>query len=33
MVKQEGVDEWEVVEFPAIIEDKEGNEASLWPEC
>jgi hypothetical protein len=32
MVKQDGVDDWEVVEFPAIIEDKEGNEASLWPE-
>ena len=32
MVKQEGVDEWEVVEFPAIIEDKNGNEKSLWPE-
>lgn len=32
MVKQEGVDEWEVVEFPAIIEDKNGNEQSLWPE-
>ena len=32
MIKEEGVDEWEVVEFPAIIEDKEGNEASLWPE-
>lgn len=32
MVKQEGVDDWEVVEFPAIIEDKDGNEKSLWPE-
>lgn len=32
MIKEEGVDEWEVVEFPAIIEDSEGNEASLWPE-
>mgnify|MGYP005993070503 FL=1 len=32
MVKNEEVDEWEVVEFPAIIEDKSGNEASLWPE-
>lgn len=32
MVKTEGVDDWEVVEFPAIIEDKGGNEASLWPE-
>ena len=32
MIKQEGVDEWEVVEFPAIIENKEGEEESLWPE-
>jgi len=32
MVKQEGVDQWEVVEFPAIIEDKDGNEQPLWPE-
>jgi predicted phage terminase large subunit-like protein len=32
MVKNDEVDEWEVVEFPAIIEDKSGNEASLWPE-
>jgi len=32
MIKQEGVDEWEVVEFPAIIEDKDGHEKSLWPE-
>ena len=32
MVKNDDVDDWEVVEFPAIIEDKGGNEASLWPE-
>ena len=32
MVKQEGVDEWEVVEFPAIIQDKQGEQKSLWPE-
>ena len=32
MVKNDEVDDWEVVEFPAIIEDKGGNEASLWPE-
>jgi predicted phage terminase large subunit-like protein len=32
MVKNDDVDDWEVVEFPAIIEDKSGNEASLWPE-
>ncbi len=32
MIKTEGADEWEVVEFPAIIEDKEGNEKPLWPE-
>jgi predicted phage terminase large subunit-like protein len=32
MIKNEDVDQWEVVEFPAIIEDKEGNEVPLWPE-
>ena len=32
MVKNDDVDEWEVVEFPAIIEDKGGEERSLWPE-
>ena len=32
MVKNDDVDDWEVVEFPAIIEDKNGDEASLWPE-
>jgi predicted phage terminase large subunit-like protein len=32
MIKQEGVDEWEVIEFPAIIEDKNGTEKPLWPE-
>ena len=32
MIKTEGADEWEVVEFPAIIEDAEGNEKPLWPE-
>jgi predicted phage terminase large subunit-like protein len=32
MVKQEGVDEWEVVEFPAIIQNKQGEDESLWPE-
>ena len=32
MVKQEGVDDWEVVEFPAILEDKHGEEVPLWPE-
>ena len=33
MVKQEGVDEWEVVEFPAIIEDSVTHEEKpLWPE-
>ena len=32
MVKNDDVDEWEVVEFPAIIEDKNGEEKSLWPE-
>ena len=32
MVKNEEVDDWEIVEFPAIIEDKQGELASLWPE-
>ena len=32
MVKNDDVDQWEVVEFPAILEDKMGNEVSLWPE-
>lgn len=33
MVKQEGVDDWEVVEFPAIIEDSVTHEEKpLWPE-
>jgi hypothetical protein len=26
MVKNDDVDQWEVVEFPAILEDKMGNE-------
>jgi predicted phage terminase large subunit-like protein len=32
MVKQEGVDEWEVVEFPAILNEGSEKEKSLWPE-
>jgi predicted phage terminase large subunit-like protein len=32
MLKNDEVDEWEVVEFPAIIEDKNGVEKPLWPE-
>ena len=32
MVKNDEVDEWEVVEFPAILEDNEGEEIPLWPE-
>ena len=32
MVKNAEVDDWEVVEFPAILEDKKGNEVPLWPE-
>jgi predicted phage terminase large subunit-like protein len=32
MVKNEEVDEWEVVEFPAIIDTKSGEEEALWPE-
>jgi predicted phage terminase large subunit-like protein len=32
MVKNDAVDDWEVVEFPAILEDKKGEEVALWPE-
>jgi predicted phage terminase large subunit-like protein len=32
MVKNDDVDNWEVVEFPAILTDKNGEEQSLWPE-
>jgi len=32
MIKNDAVDQWEVVEFPAIIEDKNGKEMPLWPE-
>jgi predicted phage terminase large subunit-like protein len=32
MVKNDEVDDWEVVEFPAILEDKNGEEVPLWPE-
>lgn len=32
MTKNDDVDDWEVVEFPAILEDKKGNEVPLWPE-
>jgi len=32
MAKNDEVDDWEVVEFPAILEDKKGNERPLWPE-
>ena len=32
MAKNDEVDDWEVVEFPAILEDKKGNEKPLWPE-
>ena len=32
MAKNDEVDDWEVVEFPAILEDKKGNEMPLWPE-
>ena len=32
MIKQEGVDEWEVVEFPAILNEGSEKEKSLWPE-
>jgi len=32
MVKNDDVDDWEVVEFPAIIEDKQGVMKPLWGE-
>ena len=32
MVKNDEVDDWEVVEFPAILENKKGEEIPLWPE-
>ena len=32
MIKNDDVDDWEIVEFPAIIEDKHGEEKALWPE-
>ena len=32
MIKTEGVDEWEVVEFPAILNEGTEKERSLWPE-
>ena len=32
MAKNDDVDDWEVVEFPAIVEDKKGKERPLWPE-
>ena len=32
MVKNDEVDDWEVVEFPAILETKKGEEVPLWPE-
>ena len=32
MIKNDDVDDWEVVEFPAILENKQGEEVPLWPE-
>ena len=32
MIKNDEVDQWEVVEFPALIEDKQGNVKPLWEE-
>jgi predicted phage terminase large subunit-like protein len=32
MIKNDEVDEWEVVEFPAILENSQGVEVPLWPE-
>jgi predicted phage terminase large subunit-like protein len=31
MIKNDDVDDWEIVEFPAIIEDKHGEPQALWP--
>lgn len=31
MIRNDEVDPWEVVEFPAIIENKQGEMESLWP--
>lgn len=32
MIKNPDADQWEVVEFPAILDEGEENERSLWPE-
>jgi predicted phage terminase large subunit-like protein len=32
MVKNDDVDQWEVVEFPAILQNSMGEEVPLWPE-
>ena len=32
MIKKPDADQWEVVEFPAILNENELNERSLWPE-
>jgi predicted phage terminase large subunit-like protein len=32
MVKNDDVDQWEVVEFPAILQNSMGQEVPLWPE-
>ena len=32
MIKNDEVDQWEVVEFPAILEDEHGEMKPLWPE-
>jgi hypothetical protein len=32
MIRNDDVDPWEVVEFPAIIENKQGDMESLWPD-
>ena len=32
MIRNDEVDQWEVVEFPAIIENKQGEMESLWPD-
>ena len=32
MIKNDDVDDWEVVEFPAILQNQQGEEVPLWPE-
>lgn len=32
MARNEGTEDWEVIEFPAVLEDSSGNQKPLWPE-